>query len=232
MSVWARIKRLVKVKLSKRNRPSDPLRVLQRDLELMDEQVRQVKSNCLALGKHKIQLEHRIRDLGKHADRYQNEARRALRLDREDLAKLALANKQNTATTQRQLQRQAEALGQRIAEFERLKEELINKIMIFKIKRDELTLSRSTAQVELSAEEMRLGLSLDGDYADSREALHELESEIRQIQARVDATRQLSGEALPPPLELEHGEPLPPEVGRELEALKREVRRDGAGDTD
>lgn len=231
MSVWSRVKRLIKVKLGKRNRPADPLRVVQRDLELMDEQVRLVKSNCLALGKHKIQLEHRIGDLGKHADRYQNEARRALRLGREDLAKLALANKQNTAVTQRQLQIKADALAQRIAEFERLKEELINRIMIFKIKRDELTLSRSTAQAELSAEEMRLGLSLEGDFADSQEALHELEIEIRQIQAQVEATRQLSGDG-PPPLELDRNEPLTPEVRREFEALKREVGRDGPGDSD
>jgi len=232
VSVWSRIVRLFKTRLNRRNKPKDPLRVLQRDLELMDEKVLQVKRNSLALGKHKIQLQHRIRDLDKHAQRYQNEARKALRLEREDLAQLALRNKQRTLGTQQQLQSKVTDLEQRIADFERLKEELANKIMIFKIKRDEILLTRSTAQAELSAEEMRMGLSLEGDFEDSQEALRQLELEMHQIQSQVEATRQLSDEPNLPPLGPDSDKPLEvsPEVTAELEALKQEVQRDGSGD--
>lgn len=234
MSVWSRIVRLFKIRLNRRHKPKDPLRVLQRDLELMDEKVLQVKRNSLTLGKHKIQLEHRIRDLDKHAQRYQNEARKALRLGREDLAKLALGNKQRTLDTRRQLQSKVTELEQRISDFERLKEEMANKIMIFKIKRDEILLTRSTAQAELSAEEMRMGLSLESDFEDSQEALRQLEMEMHQIQSQVEATRQLGDASDFPPLESGSDRPfkasLPPEVAAELEALKQEVRRDGSGD--
>jgi len=234
VSVWSRIVRLFKIRFGRRNKSKDPLRVLQRDLELMDEKVLQVKRNSLTLGKHKIQLEHRIRDLDKHTQRYQDEARKALRLGREDLAKLALGNKQRTLGTQQQLQSKVDDLEQRIAEFEHLKDELANKIMIFKIKRDEILLTRSTAQAELSAEEMRMGLSLGGDFEDSQEALRQLEMEMHQIQSQVEATRQLSDESDLPPLESDSEKPLevPPEVVAELEALKQEVKRDGSGDPD
>lgn len=230
VSVWSRIVRLLKIRLGRRNKPKDPLRVLQRDLALMDEKVLQVKRNSLTLGKHKIQLEHRIRDLEKHAQRYQDEARKALRLGREDLAQLALRNKQSTLDTREQLQSKVDDLAQRIADFERLKEEMANKIMIFKIKRDEIMLTRSTAQAELSAEEMRMGLSLEGGFEDSQEALRQMESEMRQIQSQLEATRQLSDESDLLPLDSDEPIAVSPEVAAELEALKQEVRRDGSGD--
>jgi phage shock protein A len=229
VSVWSRIVRLFKIRLQKRQGTRDPLRVLQRDLELLDEKVLEVKHNSLELGKHKIKLEHQIRDLDKHIKAYQEQARGALRLGREDLAKLALRSKQEAAGTQSQLREKVLALEHRIAEFEHVKAELINRIRIYKIKRDEVLLTRSAAEAELSAEEVRLGLSLDDRFGDSQTAFNQLETEIREIQARAEATRELSAAAELPPLPQE-SLPAPeetsasgPQVSAELERLKREV---------
>lgn len=223
MSVWSRLVRLIRMRFKKRE---DPLTVIQHDLALMEERVQQVKSNGLSLGKSKIQLEHRIGDLGRHVERYQQEARRALRLGREDLAKLALANKQSTLVTQRLLQGKVAALEQKVAELERLKEELVSQIMIFKIKRDELMLTRSAVQAELFAEELRLGWDQESGFARSQGAMNQLHQEVQQLQAQVDATRELSQPRLPP-LDEEPAPqaPVSPEVAADLEQLKRELEQ-------
>jgi len=226
VGVWKRLVRLVKIRLKLRKGVQDPLRVLQRDLELMDEKVLEVKHNSLALGKHRIQLQHRISELNKRIEDYQIEARKALRLGREDLAKLALGNKKTALATQRQLQQRVDTLGDQIVEFERIKDELANQIMIYKIKRDEVVLTRSAAEAELSAEELRWGLNLEDNFANSREALQRLEEEIHQIQSQAQATRELSSSQLP---ELPEDED-PPSIGvgahdvsTELEQLKQEL---------
>jgi len=229
VGVWKRLVRLLKVRLNVRKSVQDPLRVLQRDLELMDEKVLEVKHNSLALGKHKIQLQHRISELNRRIEDYQTEARKALRLDREDLARLALGNKQTALITQGQLQQKVDALAQQIIEFERIKDELANQIMIYKIKRDEVVLTRSAAEAELSAEELRWGLNLQDNFADSREALQRLEQEIHQIQAQAQATRELSSPHLPELSdEAIHAQSYAEEgdVAGELEQLKQELRRD------
>lgn len=222
MGWWSRLARLIKIRFKKRE---DPLTVIQHDLSLMEERVQQVKSNGLSLGKSKIQLEHRIGDLGRHVERYQQEARRALRLGREDLAKLALANKQSTLSTQQLLQGKVDALAQKVAELERVKEELVSQIMIFKIKRDELMLTRSAVQAELFAEELRLGWDQEGGFTRSQGAMKQLEQEVLQLQAQVDATREWGQPRLPPLDEDEQAPhaPVSPEVAAELEQLKREL---------
>jgi phage shock protein A len=222
VTVWSRVVRIFKARV-RRKRQQDPIIILQRELQLMDEKVLRVKRSSLALGKSKIQLEHRIRDLGKKTEDYQREARKALRLGREDLAKLALKSKQTTVSTQELLRSKVEMLEHRIAESERLKEELASKIMIYKIKRDEIELTRSAAKAELSTEELKLGLSMEDPFFDSQEAFKRLEDEVEELNAQVEATRELN-EARPLSLSIDDDKPLPSEVAAELEMLKRELR--------
>lgn len=193
----------------------------------MDRNILEVKRNSLALGKSKIQLQHKVRDLEKLGDRYKNEARKTLRLGREDLAKLALQNKQVAKATQQQLKKKVEALARQIAEFERVKEELASQIMIYKIKRDEIVSTRSAAEAQLSVEELKWGLSLENSFGNSKDAFMRLEQEIGEIQAQVEATRELGSMRLPS-LELGNSDPLPGasgEVSIELEQLKQELEK-------
>ncbi len=223
MSVWRRAARLLKRKI-KSNKPRDPLEVIQTDLRLMDEKVRELKSNTLQLEKTKVQVENRIRDLDTQMKRYQAEAKKALRLGNETSAALALQSKQTAFKTQQQLQGRVQVLIKRIEEFNRLKEDMINRIMIFKIKKDEMMITRSAAEAELAAEEMRMGLELDGQFESSHDAIERFDQEMKQLQATLDATRELDQTddlALP----TNDVESLSSDLNLELEQLKRDLRK-------
>lgn len=223
MSVWRRAARLLKRKI-KSNKPRDPLEVIQTDLRLMDEKVRELKSNTLQLEKTKVQVENRIRDLDTQRKRYQAEAKKALRLGNETSAALALQSKQTAFKTQQQLQGRVQVLIKRIEEFNRLKEDMINRIMIFKIKKDEMMITRSAAEAELAAEEMRMGLELDGQFESSHDAIERFDQEMKQLQATLDATRELDQTddlALP----TNDVESLSSDLNLELEQLKRDLKK-------
>lgn len=223
MSVWRRAARLLKRKI-KNDKPRDPLEVIQTDLRLMDEKVREIKSNTLQLEKTKVQVENRIRDLDTQMKRYQTEAKKAIKLGNETSAALALQSKQTAIKTQDQLHGRVQVLIKRIDEFNRLKEDMINRIMIFKIKKDEMMITRSAAEAELAAEEMRMGLELDGQFESSHDAIERFDQEMKQLQATLDATRELD-ETDDSALPTNNVEPLSDDLNLELEQLKRDLRK-------
>jgi len=218
-----RVIRLVKIKLKNRKPPPDPLTVLQGELQQMDDKLQEIKRSSLELGKSRIQLDHRVRDLQKTINSYQDQARKALKLGREDLAELALRNKNSARETQDQLQHKIDRLGEQIQELERAKEMLINEITIYKIKRDEMELTRKAAQAELSVQERRWGVAAQESANDIQEAFRRLEGEINEIQAEVEATRELGEPADPALPESEPEKERSPAITKELEELKREL---------
>lgn len=224
MSVWRRATRLLKSKINS-NKKRDPLDVLHKDIQLMDEKVRELKSNTLQLEKSKVQVENRIRDLDTHMNRYQSEAKKALRMGNEQLATMALQNKKSAYETQQQLRGRVEVLVKRIEEFNRLKEEMVNRIMILKIKKDEMMLTRSAAEAELAAEEMRMGMELDGQLESSEDAIERFDQEMKHLQAKVDATREIEQSNNNIPLPGDKRESLPSDLTLELEQLKRDLKK-------
>lgn len=191
----------------------------------MDEKVRELKSNTLQLERTKVRVENRIHDLDTHMNRYQSEAKKALRMGNEQLATMALQNKKSAYETQQQLRGRVEVLVKRIEEFNRLKEEMVNRIMILKIKKDEMMLTRSAAEAELAAEEMRMGMELDGQLESSEDAIERFDQEMKHLQAKVDATRELEQSNTNIPLPGDKRESLPSDLTLELEQLKRDLKK-------
>ena len=217
----------------KARRVQSPLQVLQHHLDQMARSADALKQSSLKLGQMQGELRHRLHQLDRLIQRYDEQARKAYKLKQLDLAELAIREKLKNQAEQQHLQGDIDELGVQITSLEARKEGLINRMEIYQTKREELELRLSASRAQLQAGEVSLGLS-EGSLMleEVKEALAQAEREIQAMQARVEATRELEQERRRQALadfELEPaaGQSSQAEeqsaVSRELERIKREL---------
>lgn len=228
-----RLRRIWQQRRRRAKQAENPLQALQRHLAEMGQGAEALKQSSLKLGELQGELRQRLRQLERLIQRYEEQARKAYKLKQMDLAEMAIREKLRNQTERDRLQSDIDELGKQITLLERRKEGLLNRLEIYQMKREELELRYSASQADLQAREINAGISESSlMLGEVKDALDEAEQEIRVMQARVEATRELERESqsqalAEADLDEEPEEHLLPQeesaVTRELERLKHEL---------
>jgi len=215
----------------RRTKPAESsLQALRRHLDEMTQSAEALKQSSLKLGQMQGELRQRLRQLERLIQRYEEQARKAYRLKQMDLAEMAIREKLRNQGERDRLQSDIDDLSKQIGQLETRKEGLLNRLEIYQTKREELELRYSSSQAELQAREINAGISMNSlMLGEVKDALAEAEREIRAMQARVEATRELEEERQRQSEdeatleELEESSVEESAVSRELERIKQEL---------
>jgi phage shock protein A len=160
MGFWSRILLIFKVKGSTvLNEVEDPIEVLNYAGEQQQEFLRRVKQGLIEVAISKRQLQQQMESLQSRIPRLEDQARRAMVSDRQDLARLALERKQAALTGLDKLESQVTEVG---AEEERLilaQQQLTARIEDFRTHRKTLSARYSAAAAQVRVNEALGGVT-------------------------------------------------------------------------
>ena len=230
MSFWSRIRMLFNMKASSTlNRLEDPRQVMDYAHEQQYELLRQVRRGLVEVATSKRQLEQQVERLQSRVPQTEEQARKAMAADREDLARLALERKRTALA-------EVDTLVVQLAEAEReerklavAEQQLASRIEDFRIRKEANSARYTAAEAQVKVNEALTGIS--GELADLSRALGRAEEKTRRMTARASALDALidSGSLAIP---LDTGDPIARElriltdhqlVDEELDDIKREL---------
>ena len=193
MSLWIRVKRIIKSKFWKWRNSTPPDKSLKENLAKMESYLQEIKKSSLKLGKEKGRLESRIRSLEKTEEDFAREARQALKIGENQQAEMALREKYNISKRKEKIKENIHLLEDRIESLENSKEALKNRIQIFRTKQIELDALQNASEAELRIQEITAGMS-EEVFDNVGHAVEESEKRLEEIQAKVEATREILAE--------------------------------------
>lgn len=193
MTLLGRFTTIVKSKLnSLLNRAENPEEQLDYSYEKMRDKLQDVKRNVSEVTKQKVMLEKRKQNLVEEIEKHNDQAREAVRQDRDDLARRALEKKQTKMD-------RVETLTDQIADLEQTEQDLISqkdklqsKIQEFKTKKEMKKAKYNAAEAQVSVQE-NLN-SLDGEGVG--QAIEDMEDDIEEMEARSEAMNELEEEGV------------------------------------
>jgi phage shock protein A len=211
------------------DRLEDPREVLDYAYGQQQYQLRTVRRGLLEVAAARRQLQRQADRLDTRVQRLEDQARRALRANREDLARAALARKQSTLTERRRLNDQ---LAEVSAEEQRLStadQHMTERVERFRLHRTVATARYAAAEAQASVGQALSGIDGDEEIELSL-AVERSEERIDRLHARAEAIDALteSGALLQTPGD----DPLDREIDAlagaeaveaELAALRREL---------
>lgn len=193
----------------------DPRASLDYSLTRLQASLRQISDSLVEVATARRSLEAQRDQAQATVAKYEEQARQAVTLGRDDLAKRALERK---AAAQEQLNSLNSNIASVDAQVESLKVSQANlrqKIELFQGKKEELKALYDSSRAQLQVREAATGMSQD--LADAGHAVERAEARINQMQARVQAIDSLiSAGALEDALS-----PQGDEIDRELARLTR-----------
>ena len=217
------------------NRASDPSRELDYSYEQLRDELQDVKRGIADLTTQKKRLQKHRDRLQSNVEKHNEQAREAIRQDREDLARRALEKKQANLG-------QIEDLDDQIAELERTQENLVskkdelqNQIEQFRTKKETMKARYEAAEASARVSEALTGAG--DEMGDVSRTIERANQRTEEMEARAAALEELEASG---DLEnvLAEGDSIDRELDRisserevdaELETLRRELGRDGGG---
>ena len=193
----------------------DPRASLDYSLTRLQASLRQISDSLVEVATARRSLEAQRNQVQATAAKYEEQARQAVTIGRDDLATRALERK---AAAQEQLNSLNSNIASVDAQVENLKASQTNlrqKIELFQGKKEELKALYDSSRAQLQVREAATGISKD--LSDAAHAIERAETRINQMQARVQAIDGLiSAGALEDALS-----PQGDEIDRELTRLTR-----------
>lgn len=216
----------------------DPVEVL--DYAYAEQQVhlRSVRRGLVEVAAARQQLEQQGERLRSRAQRFEEQARRALRGNREDLARRALERKQAALAEIGSLDEQRAAIARDEERLRSAEQQVAQRVERFKFHRSVAAARYAAAEAQVGVGEALSGIGgLVSEETELSLAVERSEERIEQMSARAVAITALteSGVLLG---ETPAGDPVEREleafesaeaVERELEALRREISEEGTG---
>lgn len=236
MGLMSRLTTLIKAKVnSLLERAENPQETLDYAYERMREQVRKVRQGIVEVVTARRRLEFQADRIRQDIARLEEQARQALALGREDLARLALQRKQMAL---QQLQGLDQEIARLEAEQERLtlaEQRLAAKVEAFRTQKELLKAQYSAAEAQVRIGEALTGVS--EEMADLEAAVERAQRKTERMRARASAIDELARVGV---LEDFTGrqDPIGQELARltaqqnveqELEALRRSLGPGGSG---
>jgi len=235
MGLMSRLTTLIKAKMnSLLDRAENPHETLDYAYEQMREQVRKVRQGIVEVVTARRRLEFQAERVRQDIARLEEQARQALALGREDLARLALQRKQ---VALQQLQGLDQEIARLEAEQERLamaEQRLTAKVEAFRTQKELIKAQYSAAEAQMRISEALTGVS--EEMADLESAVERAQRKTEQMRARAAAIDELAQVGVLGDL-TGRQDPIGQELARltaqqsveqELEALKRSLRPAGS----
>ena len=190
MDLWSRLKLLLGVKASSAlDRAEDPRQVLDYAYGQQQELLVNLRRGLVEVATSKEQLERQAQKLEDRLPQLEDQARRAVSLGRDDLARVALERKRSALAEMNSLNQQiaeVEADRKRLTAQER---ELQVRIEQFRSHRDVVSARYSAAEAEVRVKESLAGVS--GELAALGMAVGRAEEKAERLQARAGALDSL-----------------------------------------
>lgn len=167
----------------------DPRAELDYSLTRLQAQLRQISDSLVEVSTAHRRLEAQRAGAQKTIDKTEEQARQAVKVEREDLAARALERK---AAAQEHLERLNNSIASLDAQVDSLKISQANlrqKIELFQVRKEELKALYDSSRAQLKVKEASSGISKD--MADAAHAIQRAESRILGMQSRVDAIDDL-----------------------------------------
>lgn len=190
MSLWSRILMLLRIKTSATlDRMEDPREVLDYAYDQQQALLRKVRQGLVDVATSKRQLELGVQKLAKRVPATEEQARKALASDREDLARIALQRKQTALQEIESLEMQLEGVAEEETRLTAAEQQLSARIEEFRTRRQAASARYTAAEAQVKIGEAMTGIS--GELADLSMALGRAEEKTRRMQARASALGSL-----------------------------------------
>jgi phage shock protein A len=218
MSLIARLQAIFGAKVNKTlDGIEDPRASLDYSLTRLQASLRQISDSLVEVATSKRTLEAQRAQAQTAVDKAEEQARQAIRVGREDLAKRALERKTAAQERLNSLTANIASLETQVESLKASQANLRQRIELFQAKKEELKALYDSSRAQLQIKEAATGNS--NDLADAGHAIERAEARIRGMQARVEAIDQLiSVGALDDALA-----PEGDDIDRELAHLTREA---------
>ncbi len=217
MNIFRRAANIAESKINKLlDAVEDPNATLDLSYEKMLSSLQEIKRHLADVVTEQKSLENQIAAANKEAEATEEDARTALKMNREDLAESALGRKQNALTHARQLQ---EALDGINAQVERLKDaerKYQERVESFKVQKEVTKASYGAAKAEVKIGESLSGIS--DQIGDVGATIQRAKDKTDQMQARAAAMESLADEGI-----LNDPFDTRDKTTRELDQLKRDA---------
>ena len=166
-----------------------PDEMLDLSYEQMLDQLTKVRQALVSVAASRKAIELQEQQLQHSVDHLQDQAKRALAIGREDLAREALSRKAAAQAQIDAMESQHQQLTDQEQKLEHTLDALQKRVNDFRTQKEVLKAQYATAQAVSSVNADAAGIS--GSYADSGEALQRAQDKIAQMQARAGAVDEL-----------------------------------------
>lgn len=190
MSLMRRLSMIFKSKASKALAAAeDPRETLDYSYERQLDLLQQMRRGVTDVATARKRVELQGQELTRSASKLEDQARRALQQNREDLAREALARREAIASQLRDLEAQHDQLKAQEGKLVEGARRLEAKIQAFRTRKETIKATYSAAQAETKVNEAVSGIS--EEMGDIGLAMERAEDKIAQMQARAGAMDQL-----------------------------------------
>ena len=190
MGLLSRISRIFRAEANEAlDKMEDPRRALDYGLVELEENLQKVLRSVLDVAANKRKLEMQHERLNENIAKYERQAREALAIDREDMARIALERKQESVARRDELENSISSVDKQLQSLERSQANLRTHIDDFRSRKEELAAVYDAARAQLQVRETLTGVSQD--ITDVGSAIRRAEERIIETQARVEALDDL-----------------------------------------
>jgi phage shock protein A len=191
MGIWERIKLFFKVKASADlDRAEDPREVLDYAAHQQEEFLQTVRSGLVDVATSKQQLQQQVNSMRKRIPKLEDQARKAVNADRQDLARMALNRKQTALYELEALETQLAELDEEEAKLAAAEQQIADRVASFRMHKEAAKARYSAAEAQVRIGETISGVS--GDLGELSLALGRAEEKTNQMVARAKALDALT----------------------------------------
>jgi phage shock protein A len=194
----------------------DPNASLDLSYEKMLTALQEVKHHLADVVTEQKSLENQINTATKEAAAHEEDARTALKMNREDLAEAALTRKQNSLARVAQLQDAANRINEQVDRLKDASQKYQDRLDSFKVQKEVTKANYSAAKAEVHISESLSGISKQiGNVGGS---IQRAEDKTERMMARASAMESLANEGI-----LNDPFDTRDKTARELDQLKRDA---------
>ena len=191
MGIWDRIVLFFKVKASADlDRAEDPREILDYTAHQQEEFLQTVRSGLIDVATSKQQLAHQVNGMRKRIPILEEQARKAVDADRQDLARMALNRKQTAMVELEALEAQLIELDEEEARLAATEQQIAERVASFRLHKEAAKARYSAAEAQVRIGETIAGVS--GDLGELSLALGRAEEKTNQMVARAKALDALT----------------------------------------
>ena len=197
MGFFDRLKAILGAKLEKGlDAVEDPKEMLDFSLVKMEESLDTMAKSAVEVGTAKKRLEIQRDTLDESLLKYEEQAKKALELGQEELAREALAKKWQASERARALEVQIAGMDQHLRSIARSREELKYKIDSFRQKKEQLKAVYDASRAQLKVKEIMTSVGSEAENVGR--IVDRAEARIEEMRARVMALDDLIAQGIVP----------------------------------